>query len=69
MFEWIAREEQELIPVPAIVGEDMFEVVADQLGENRRRNRLGTRAPRYLLQGLLQCAHCGYSCYGYPLNR
>ncbi len=53
-----------MIPVPAIVSEDMFEAVTEQLEENKRHQRLGSREPKYLLQGLLQSASCGYSCYG-----
>lgn len=41
--EWIS------IPVPAIVEEELFETVARQLEENRRRNRQGRRGARYLL--------------------
>ena len=61
-----AREEQESIPVPAIVGEELFDAVAEQLAENKKRNRQGRRGAKYLLQGLLKCACCGYSYYGKP---
>ena len=59
-------EEQEFIPVPAIVSEELFDAVADQLAENKKRNRQGRRGAKYLLQGLLKCACCGYSYYGKP---
>jgi site-specific DNA recombinase len=62
-------EEQELIRVPALVDETLFHTVADQLVENKRRNRQGGRGAKYLLQGLLQCACCGYSYYGKQLSR
>jgi len=62
-------EEQESIPVPALVDEALFDAVADQLAENKRRNRQGGRGAKYLLQGLLQCACCGYSYYGKQLSR
>jgi len=61
--------EQEVIPVPAIVGEDLFEAVQEQLVENKKRNRQGKRGARYLLQGLLACKCCGYAYYGKPVSR
>jgi len=57
-----------LIPVPPIVEADLFEAVQTQLQENRRRARQGQRGARYLLQGLLVCAHCGYAFYGKPVS-
>jgi site-specific DNA recombinase len=57
-------EEQESIPVPAIVSQDLFESVKEQLDDNRRRRRIGAKGASYLLQGILQCASCGYSCFG-----
>jgi site-specific DNA recombinase len=62
-------EERVSIPVPAIVSEDLFATVAEQLQENRRRQRASQRGSRYLLQGLLVCGHCGYAYYGKPLSR
>jgi site-specific DNA recombinase len=62
-------EEQESIPVPALVEEALFDAVAEQLVENKRRNRQGGRGAKYLLQGLLQCACCNYSYYGKQLSR
>jgi site-specific DNA recombinase len=56
--EWIG------IPVPALVGEELFATVHDQLEENRRRARQGERGARWLLQGLICCAQCGYSYCG-----
>ena len=58
------REEQELIPVPALVSEELFEAVAQRLAENQRRNRERKAGAKYLLQGLLECARCGYACTG-----
>ena len=52
------------IAVPAIVSEDLFEAVQEQLAENRRRSRQGGRGARYLLQGLLVCKRCGYAYCG-----
>jgi site-specific DNA recombinase len=57
------------ISVPALVDEALFASVAEQLAENRRRQREGQRGARYLLQGLLVCEQCGYAYYGKPLSR
>jgi site-specific DNA recombinase len=61
--------EQVLIPVPAIVSEELFAVVEKQLSENRQRGRERKRGARYLLQGLLQCKCCGYAYYGKKVSR
>jgi len=62
-------EDQITIPVPPIVSEELFEAVAEQLAENRRRVRRQKRGPGYLLQGLLECGCCGYALYGHGLSR
>jgi site-specific DNA recombinase len=62
-------DEQESITVPRLVSDELFEAAAQQLEENRRRNRQGRRGAKYLLQGLLQCQCCGYSYYGKPISR
>ena len=56
------------IAVPALVDADVFEAVQAQLEENRKHARQSRRGARYLLQGLLQCHHCGYAFYGKPLS-
>ena len=56
------------IEVPALVDEALFQAVAEQLEENRRRSRQGQRGARYLLQGLLVCKRCGYALYGKPVS-
>lgn len=56
--EWIA------IPVPALVSEELFATVQEQLDENRKRARQGQRGATHLLQGLICCAQCGYSYCG-----
>ena len=38
--------------------------MAEQLEENRKRQRQSRRGARWLLQGLLVCRHCGYALYG-----
>ena len=52
------------IPVPPIVSEELFEAVAGQLEENRKRNREGARGVQHLLAGLLVCKRCGYAFCG-----
>jgi site-specific DNA recombinase len=56
------------IAVPAIIEPEVFAAVQEQLEENRRHARQSQRGARYLLQGLLQCQHCGYAFYGKPLS-
>jgi site-specific DNA recombinase len=56
------------LPVPALVEPELFDAVQAQLEENRRHARQTRRGARYLLQGLLQCQHCGYAFYGKPLS-
>ena len=57
------------IPVPALVDPGLFEAVQNQLHENRQRARQSQRGARYLLQGLLVCAQCGYAFYGKPVSQ
>src|SRR6266567_5454826 len=58
------KEEWITIPVPALVDPVLFEAVQEQLEENRRRARIPEKGSRYLLQGLLVCAKCGYAYHG-----
>jgi site-specific DNA recombinase len=60
--EWL------LIPVPALVSEEVFAAVAEQLEENRRRARTHQHGARYLLQGLVVCGCCGYAYYGKAIS-
>src|SRR5262249_37064684 len=64
-----SSDEQILIEVPALVGEELFATVQAQLEENRRHRRERPRGGRYLLQGLVVCKRCGYGCYGKPVSR
>ena len=57
------------IAVPAIVDEAIFATVAEQLEENRKRNRLRRSGAKYLLQGLLVCKGCGYALCGKRIRR
>lgn len=56
------------IAVPAIVSADLFDSVAQQIEENRKRSRQSARGARHLLQGLLVCKRCGYALYGKPVS-
>jgi len=57
--EWIT------IAVPPIVSKDIFDAAAEQLARNRQMAPRNTREQRYLLQGLLVCARCGYGWCGF----
>ena len=50
------------IPVPALVSEETFALVQEQLEQNKRHSPRRTIAPS-LLQGMLVCERCGYSLY------
>ena len=57
-------EEQEPIPVPALVSEELFQAAAERLEENRRRQREQKRGANFLLSGLLVCHCCGSAYCG-----
>ncbi len=54
-----------IVPVPAVVDEGLFAGAAEQLEDNRRRNRERLAGVRYLLRGLLVCNKCGYGFTGH----
>jgi site-specific DNA recombinase len=60
--EWIT------MPVPASVAPEVFAAVQEQLRDNQRHARQSRRGALYLLQGLVQCQHCGYAYYGKRLS-
>ena len=62
-------QDQVAIPVPALVEPALFAAVAEQLEENRQRQRQSARGARYLLQGLVVCKRCGHAFYGKPVSR
>jgi len=65
-----APEDQVVIPVPALVSEELFAAVAEQLAENERRHRrYAEESPGYLLQGLVECGCCGRAYYGKGMSR
>jgi site-specific DNA recombinase len=57
-----------MISVPAIVSEELFDTVQEQLQENRRHARQRKRGASYFLQGLVCCKQCGHSYYGKPIS-
>jgi site-specific DNA recombinase len=59
----------DLIPVPALVSAEDFAAAAEQRAENRQRHRQRRAGARYLLQGLVVCARCGYACHGLTRRR
>ena len=63
-------DEQEVIPVPALVSQELFDAVAEKLDENRRRCREHKKGARYLLSGLLVCGCCdsAYCARRHPSN-
>lgn len=56
------------IPVPPIIDKDIFDVVQEQLEENRKIARTKKRGATYLLQGLIVCQCCHYAYYGKPIS-
>jgi site-specific DNA recombinase len=50
------------IPVPALVSEETFALVQEQLKQNKQHSPRRTIAPS-LLQGMLVCERCGYALY------
>lgn len=52
------------IAVPALVSEELFAAVQEQLAENKARFRQSRRGAKFLLQGLLVCPQCGYAWCG-----
>jgi len=55
-------EEWTLVPVPALVSAEQFELAQARRAENKRFAARNTKRPS-LLQGILVCRECGYACY------
>ena len=64
----LPEEEWIRVPVPALVSEELFNAVNEQLAENRSRRRQTKRGASHLLQGLLVCQRCGHALYGKSLS-
>ncbi len=54
------------IPVPAIIDEDLFAIIEEQIAENAKRARVGRQGVPHLLQGLVVCNRCHYAYCGKP---
>jgi site-specific DNA recombinase len=61
--------DQVSIPVRALISEELFATVQEQLAANRLRGRERKCGARYQLQGLLECGCCGYAYYGKKISR
>jgi site-specific DNA recombinase len=57
-------DEQDEIAVPALVSKELFQAVAQQLEENRRRYRAQKKGAEFLLSGLLVCGRCNSAYCG-----
>src|SRR6266704_2209979 len=73
VFEWVGRDRCSIGEVRRRLeaakertrsGTTIFDAVQEQLQENRQRARVPQRGAKYLLQGLIVCACCGYAYYG-----
>jgi site-specific DNA recombinase len=58
----LPREQWTSIPVPALVGDEQFELAHARLQENKRHAKRNSREPA-LLKGMLVCRDCGYACW------
>jgi len=63
-FQPTPIEEQIVIPVPAIIRPDIWELAQNRLAENKRFARRNNQTYEYLLRGLVYCGHCHYGCSG-----
>ena len=57
-----------LIPVPAIVSQEVFDAAQVRLAQNRQLARRHNDAHDYLLRGLVSCAQCRLACTGRSLH-
>jgi site-specific DNA recombinase len=55
-------EEWLLVPVPALVSAEQFELAQSRRAENKHFAARNTKRPS-LLQGILVCRECGYACH------
>jgi site-specific DNA recombinase len=65
----VEKDEWIYIPVPQILDETLFDLVQEQLEENRKTARVQKDGVTYLLQGLLVCKHCQYAFYGKSMTK
>lgn len=62
--ERTSKEKWIFIPVPVIIDEALFEIVQEQLEENKKLKRQRMTGAKYLLQGLIVCSLCDYGFCG-----
>ncbi len=66
----VEKENWIYVPVPAIINENLFDVVQEQLEENKKRARTQLqRGATYLLQGLLVCKNCSRAYCGITIKK
>ena len=66
----VDKENWIYISVPAIIDEQLFDAVQEQIEENKKRARIQQKGVTYLLQGLLVCTYCGRAyCGGKSIKR
>ena len=66
----VDKENWIYISVPAIIDEQLFDAVQEQIEENKKRARAHKKGITYLLQGLLVCRYCGRAyCGGKSIKR
>ena len=56
------RQEWIVVPVPALISEEVFALAQEQLEKNKHHSPRRTIEPT-LLQGMLVCQQCGYALY------
>ena len=61
--EWIP------IPVPALIGQDLFDQVQARLARNQQMAARNNTQNLYLLRGLVSCRQCRLSCCGRTLHK
>jgi site-specific DNA recombinase len=64
----VEKENWIYIQVPAIIEEALFDIVQEQLAENRKVARVRQRGALHLLQGMIECQRCHYAFYGKPVR-
>ncbi len=65
----VEKENWIYIPVPAIIDNNLFDAVQEQITENKKRARSRKTGATYLLQGLLVCKCCGRAYCGTKITK
>jgi site-specific DNA recombinase len=65
----VSEDEWIYVPVQSLVTEELFDLVQEQLEENRKRKRERANGAQKLLGGLVRCGKCGFAyCASSPGN-